>query len=188
MPVSPVPPPFLPPEGATENLLPGTVWDVTGALEQAVAEAEAAGKTGILVLVELSSCLYSERAVEAMRAGEALWRPTLGLMRIQPGDRLAKAYLRELRLGDARVVLTSMPLALLFDRSPGGLRFRALALDPLGPSRDLRRLRGLLEGIPQLAPGTEQETVRVWQGGRLLELGRLQGFYQPWEIRLKRGG
>jgi hypothetical protein len=178
-----LPPLLVPPPEALEAVLPGTVWDVSLELSRTLTAARAAGRTRLMIAIDLSSCLYSERLEEALRSARGMWEDDVAMLRLRAGDRLRKAYLRELQLGDTRLELTSLPLVLLFGVVPAGLRFQALALDPLGPSRDHRRLRALLGGVPQLAPGAEQEVLRIWQGGRLIELDRGRDFFQAWEIR-----
>lgn len=165
----------VPPE-ALQEVRPELCWQVTPELEQAVALARLSGHQGVIVALELADCLYSVRLAEALAAGRELWARDWTLMRLQPGGRLNKAWIRQLFLGDSLMTLTSLPMVLVLRCVPEGLRLSGLALDPLGPSRDHQRLRQLLAGVPQLAPGANQEKIRIEVQGQPLTLEASNGF------------
>lgn len=165
----------VPPE-ALQVVRPELCWQVTPELEQAVALARVSGHQGVIVALELADCLYSVRLAEALATGQALWAKDWTLLRLQPGGRLNKAWIRQLLLGDSLITLTSLPLVLVLRCVPEGLRLTGLALDPLGPSRGHQRLRQLLAGVPQLAAGAQQEKIQLEVRGQSLTLEASNGF------------
>lgn len=156
-----LPPVLAVPPEILQDVRPELVWDMTGPLSRAAQRMALANHQGLLLAIDLADCQYSAHLTTSLRETQALWSPHWTLLRLRPGGRLNKAWLRQLRLGADVLHLTSLPLLLVLETHSAGLRLKTLALDPLGPGRSLKKMQALLSGEVQLAPGTAQERLRV---------------------------
>lgn len=166
----------------------GGVWDLTGAVGERVAVARERGAGSLILAVTLSHCGWSDRAVEALVRGRGLWEPRAEVLIAQAGDRLAKVYFRDLRLGSLQLSLPTFPAALCFDLDGGALVYRALAFDPLGPSPDHEKIAALLAGESVVAPGSDHFVATACTGGFCQRIDAAGGWSAEVRAELAPGG
>ncbi|MFM7199731.1 MAG: hypothetical protein ACKO6N_02980 [Myxococcota bacterium] len=153
------------------DLRPELGWDVSACLYHALEQAQQHQKRGVLLSLSLDDCLLSARLEQSLSEGRALWEVEWQGLHLRLGSRMQKAWVRRLKLGEAVLSVLSLPLTLLLEHTSEGVRVWALALDPLGPSREARRLKRLLRGESLFAPGTEQERMPLEKGSTVVFLG-----------------
>lgn len=153
------------------DLRPELGWDVSAWLHHAVEQAHQHQKRGILLSLSLDDCLLSARLEQSLSEGRALWEVEWQGLHFRLGSRMRKAWVRRLKLGEAILGVMSLPLTMLLEHTSDGLSIRALALDPLGPSREARRLKRLLSGESIFAPGTEQERMPLEKDSTVVYVG-----------------
>ena len=156
-----LPPVLAVPPEILQDVRPELLWEMTGPLSRAAQRMSLANHQGLVIAIDLADCQYSAHLTDALRETRAFWSPHWTLLRLRPGGRLNKAWLRQIQLGADVLHLTSLPLLLVLEPHPGGLRLKTLALDPMGPGKSLKKMQALLSGEPQLAPGTAQERLQV---------------------------
>lgn len=188
-----LPPVWMVPPEVLQEVRPELVWDVTEPLDLAVRHMRLEARRGLLVALDLADCQYSVHLTQALRETVDVWSPSHALLRLRPGGRLNKAWLRRLKLGDDILQLTSMPALLLFEtHSPAAsapLHLRTLALDPMGPGRSRQKMKALLEGQAQLAPGAALEVLTISDALgqkeplRLEQASHFRGEGQGWQLR-----
>ena len=173
----PFPPAIIAPAHVMKTSLARSIWDLTEALDHHLRRSPSGA--GLILSIELDNCIHSRRNADALKSAVALWSPTHRLLRIKVGDRLKKAYFRELHVRDIHLVLGSLPLTMVFHADGARLRYQTLALAPLGPSHSNRKIQNLLSGIPLVAPGSDQESVYIRQGRTSIVLNRDNAFFHP---------
>lgn len=178
-----LPPRFSPPLEALEGRCADHLWILTPLLHEHWQQALQKGQEGLILTFDLESCQYSQRLEQTLRAGAHHWSGRFSLLRVRLGSRMEKRWLRLLVLGDGGLRLTSLPMVLVLNVQPQGLSLRSVALSPLSPGNDQPALQALLQGTPQLAPGTEHERIYLWSGQDRLELSQENRFSAPWTLR-----
>ena len=180
-----LPPRLGPPLDALEGRCADHLWNITPLIFGHWQEASRQGQEGVILTFELETCQYSQRLEQTLEAGIRHWSPRYSLVRLSLGSRMEKRWLRLLAIGAGGLRLASLPMVLVLEVQSWGLSLKSVALSPLSPAQDQATLQALLQGTPQLAPGTEHERVHLWSGQERLELSQENRFFGPWELRLE---
>lgn len=159
----------------------GAVWDVSAVLREVCAEAAEGGRSGLLLAFTLGHCRWSDRLVGALDGGHPVWGATHVGRVLRAGDRLAKVYYREIRLGDVSLTLPTLPVLIHLRREGDGLVFASLAMDPLGDPAGAA-LERVLAGQSVVAEGADHLAVVVCRGGMCFKLDQASGWGVPFGI------